>query len=67
MIKEEIPIPCLLFCPKCNKQHIDKDEWATKLHKTHLCAHCGHKWKPLHVPSVGVTLDELHFIIMRGF
>jgi predicted RNA-binding Zn-ribbon protein involved in translation (DUF1610 family) len=46
-----------LDCPNCGKQHIDKGEWATREHKTHLCEYCGHLWKPFPYPTVG-TEDE---------
>lgn len=29
-----------LFCPWCGRQHVDKDEWATRPHHTHQCQHC---------------------------
>lgn len=45
---------CVLFCPKCACQHIDKGEWATKLHRTHLCDRCGHEWMPSAFPTFGV-------------
>jgi hypothetical protein len=50
-----VPTPMELFCPKCEVQHIDSGEWATKLHRTHLCAGCGHLWRPSEHPTVGVT------------
>lgn len=34
-----------LNCPECGKPHVDRDEWATKPHHTHLCEHCGHEWR----------------------
>ncbi len=34
-----------LNCPECGKPHVDRGEWATKPHHTHLCEHCGHKWR----------------------
>lgn len=43
-----------LFCPKCNLQHIDRNEWVIKLHKTHLCEQCGNEWKPFDFPTTGV-------------
>ncbi len=52
------PIPMILFCPSCGEQHIDEGEWATKLHKTHLCQHCECEWRPANVATVGVeTID----------
>jgi len=47
-------IPMLLHCPMCNKRHIDEGDFATKLHHTHACQHCGHVWRPAIVPTVGV-------------
>ena len=49
------PIPMFLTCPSCMEQHIDRDEWATRLHKTHLCETCGHEWRPANIPTIGVT------------
>jgi hypothetical protein len=54
---EVLPIPMVVKCPKegCGKIHIDEGEWATKRHMTHLCAACGHEWKPYSFPTVGVA------------
>ncbi len=49
-----IPIAMLLFCPYCHFEHIDRDEWAMKPHRTHLCEHCGERWRPSNRPTVGV-------------
>ena len=35
----------VIFCPECSKQHIDRGEWATRLHHKHLCEYCGHVWR----------------------
>ncbi len=43
-----------LNCPACGEQHIDRGEWATRLHKTHLCEKCGHLWRPFAFATVGV-------------
>lgn len=50
------PVPMVLRCSYCGKQHIDKDEWATHPHKTHLCEFCGHRWRVTMYgrPTVGV-------------
>jgi hypothetical protein len=53
--KQETPIPMILICPRCFIQHVDREEWATKPYRTHLCEHCGHKWRPANVPTVGVA------------
>lgn len=50
----EEPIPMILTCPVCNARHIDKHEFATKVHHTHACQHCGMVWRPAVVPTVGV-------------
>lgn len=52
---KESPLKMLLNCPQCKEQHIDKDEWATKPHMTHLCEFCGYKWRPDYRYTVGVS------------
>jgi hypothetical protein len=48
------PLPILLHCPMCAAKHIDSGVWATKSHKDHACQRCGHTWRPMTVPTVGV-------------
>jgi len=48
------PVPMLLTCPACNARHIDEGEFATKVHHTHSCQHCGMTWRPAVVATVGV-------------
>ena len=48
------PVPAILHCMRCARQHIDAGEWATRPHRTHLCEACGHTWRPANVPTVGV-------------
>lgn len=48
------PIPMLLLCPHCDVMHVDRDEWATRPHKTHLCENCGLEWRPFGYATVGV-------------
>lgn len=48
------PIPMFLTCPRCNAQHIDEGEFATKMHHTHSCQQCGLTWRPAVGPTVGV-------------
>lgn len=48
------PIPVILHCPECRTQHVDRDEWATRPHRTHLCAKCGLEWRASQVPTVGI-------------
>jgi hypothetical protein len=50
----ELPIPMVLHCPDCKTQHVDEDEWKTKVHRTHLCANCKKEWQPSLCPTVGV-------------
>jgi hypothetical protein len=55
--------PMVLHCPKCQLQHIDQLEasgvdWRTRPHKKHLCAGCGHIWKPFDFHTVGVEKVE---------
>lgn len=47
-----------IYCPKCNEQHIDKNEWETKQHKTHLCEYCGNEWRPFDFPTVGILKEK---------
>lgn len=48
------PTPMLLWCPSCGERHIDVGEFATKVHHTHACQHCGMVWRPAIVATVGV-------------
>lgn len=50
----EIPIPIQLECPRCHEPHIDEGEFATKIHHTHACQHCGLVWRPCIYHTVGV-------------
>ena len=47
-------IPMLLWCPECGARHIDVGEFATKVHHTHACQHCGMVWRPAIVATCGV-------------
>lgn len=52
------PVKLVLYCPVCQKQHLDEGEWAVRPHKTHLCLGCGHQWDPLpDRESFGVAED----------
>jgi len=46
----------LLWCPKCNAQHIDEpsEGWDNPPHRSHLCHDCGCIWRPADVPTNGV-------------
>lgn len=54
----EEPIPMRLYCPQCGAQHIDAPDeaigWANAPHRSHLCAKCGHIWRPADVATTGV-------------
>jgi hypothetical protein len=62
---EQVPIDMVLHCPKCHTQHIDAPEehwnreflysWENPPHRSHLCHHCGHIWRPADVPTNGVA------------
>lgn len=65
---DDAPIPMLLFCPQCSMQHIDAPEdaecdgevvqsygWSNPPHRSHLCAGCGHIWRPADVATTGVA------------
>jgi predicted RNA-binding Zn-ribbon protein involved in translation (DUF1610 family) len=56
MMKElaERAVPMILTCPSCGGRHIDEGEFATKLHHTHACQHCGMVWRPALIPTCGV-------------
>lgn len=47
-----------LLCQKCSKSHVDRGIWATRLHRTHLCEHCGHEWQPSTEYTVGLAIDD---------
>lgn len=61
------PVDMMLHCPNCGLQHIDKPDdlplgmphlppnaWHNPPHRSHLCAGCGHIWRPADVPTNGV-------------
>ena len=50
----EQPVPMVLYCPMCHARHLDVGEFATKVHHTHACQHCGLVWRPALVATVGV-------------
>lgn len=69
----EAPVPMLLFCPKCGAQHVDAPDpdghtsvemngretrWDNPPHRSHLCAGCGHIWRPCDRATVGVAAIE---------
>ncbi len=48
------PIPMRLPCEGCRELHIDEGEFATKVHHTYSCQHCGLTWRPTAIATVGV-------------
>jgi hypothetical protein len=54
-----VPIPMLLFCPKCGHQHVDAPDpakgWDNPPHRSHLCDNCGVIWRPADVLTTGVA------------
>lgn len=66
------PFRLVMSCPSCGKLHVDRGEWATRLHKTHLCVDdphsapekgCGTRWRPSEHPTVGVaTLQDTVYL-----
>lgn len=55
ILRLDPPVPKVLPCPNCGKNHVDKGYWATtRVHRTHLCEHCGMLFKPFEFATVGV-------------
>lgn len=52
------PVRMRLYCPACGAFHVDRGEWATREHRTHLCEACGHEWRPREYATVGVDRGE---------
>lgn len=53
-LSDNAPIASILPCFHCGRLHIDEGEWATRIHRTHLCMFCGATWRPSPFPTVGV-------------
>ena len=51
---ESRPVLVVMFCPKCEHQHLDGRWWAHRPHLEHVCRFCGHRWDGKY-PSIGVT------------
>lgn len=61
-----VPVPMVLHCPECGKQHLDINDgevdWSKRRHRTHKCVNtpegantgCGHEWRPHWIYTVGV-------------
>lgn len=58
MTDDVAPIPMLLYCPRCDRQHVDAPQpeknWTNPPHRTHECQQCGHSWRPADVATTGV-------------
>lgn len=54
---ETAPIDMLLFCPRCDMQHVDEpsEGWNNPPHRSHLCLECGCVWRPADVATNGVS------------
>ncbi|WP_186169819.1 hypothetical protein [Burkholderia gladioli] len=59
---DTMPVPLLLFCPGCGRQHVDVEEqstspdrWSNPPHVSHVCHTCLMAWRPADVPTVGVA------------
>lgn len=52
----QAPIPKIIFCPGCNRQHIDRYGAELVPHKEHLCniPFCSTKWTPHDYDTIGV-------------
>lgn len=52
------PIDMLLYCPKCQSQHVDAPfgAWDNPPHRSHLCHSCGHIWRPSDHCTNGVAV-----------
>lgn len=54
----DVGVSTELFCPNCGEQHVDEGEWASKPHRTHRCAYCGHEWRPYPVATYGIRSER---------
>lgn len=75
-IADVTPLDMVLHCPACGLQHIDAPQfeytenragyserervWDNPPHRSHLCAGCGHVWRPADVPTNGVEHVKTH-------
>lgn len=59
-VLHNVPLDIVLFCPKCQVQHIDEPmgEWTNPPHRSHLCNSCKHVWRLADVPTNGVERVE---------
>lgn len=52
------PVPMVLNCPACCREHLDVGEWAVRPHKTHKCEGCQTEWTPEEFATRGVCDDH---------
>lgn len=54
------PVEMLLYCPRCQHQHVDAPEpekgWTNPPHATHTCGNCGLNWRPSNSHTTGVLV-----------
>lgn len=57
------PLDMLLFCPRCNVQHVDRPQpeqgWTNPPHATHTCQSCGLLWRPSNGLTNGIRMLPL--------
>lgn len=63
--------PLHISCPTCGLPHYDVGAWRTKPHETHLCLHCGCKFKvdAEGIKTVGIRPEEqcVYGIVVTSF
>lgn len=58
------PVPVVLHCPKCYRQHVDEVDpvgnpgWENPPHTSHKCLYCSTVWRPADFPTEGVRSIE---------
>lgn len=58
------PVDMILHCPQCHTQHVDQPQivdgamWTNPPHRSHLCNHCGHIWRPADIATNGVLFIQ---------
>lgn len=54
LVMTQSPVPMLLFCPRCQLQHVDAPTFPP--HATHKCAGCELLWRPSNINTVGISV-----------
>lgn len=61
-VQAHLVVDMLIFCPRCNVQHVDRPQpeknWDNPPHKSHLCHACGCIWRPSDMCTNGV--ESIH-------